>query len=55
MGEKYWRLYYWLKGSRNRKYNYQRKENNPEPDSMVTKFTYPFCVVKINSKEIIIK
>jgi hypothetical protein len=33
------------------------KESNPEPDSMITQsFTYPFCVVKINSKkEIIIK
>jgi hypothetical protein len=33
------------------------KENNPEPDSIVSQgFTYPFCVVKINSKkEIIIK
>lgn len=33
------------------------KESSPDPDSMVTQgFTYPFCVVKINSKkEIIIK
>jgi hypothetical protein len=33
------------------------KESSPQPDSMVTQgFTYPFCVVKINSKkEIIIK
>lgn len=33
------------------------KESNPEPDAMVTQnITYPFCVVKINSKkEIIIK
>jgi hypothetical protein len=33
------------------------KEISPEPDSMVTQvFTYPFCVVKINSKkEIVIK
>ena len=33
------------------------KETEPEPGSMVTQaFTYPFCVVKINSKkEIIIK
>ena len=33
------------------------KETSPEPGSMVTQaFTYPFCVVKINSKkEIIIK
>jgi hypothetical protein len=33
------------------------KESSPEPESMVSQgFTYPFCVVKINSKkEIIIK
>ena len=33
------------------------KESSPEPDAMVTQgVTYPFCVVKINSKkEIIIK
>jgi hypothetical protein len=33
------------------------KESSPEPGSMVTQvITYPFCVVKINSKkEIIIK
>lgn len=33
------------------------KESSPEPGSMVSQaFTYPFCVVKINSKkEIIIK
>ncbi|MFV8369982.1 protease complex subunit PrcB family protein [Flavobacterium sp. LB2R40] len=33
------------------------KETNPKPGSMVTQsFTYPFCVIKINSKkEIIIK
>lgn len=33
------------------------KESSPEPDSMVSQgFSYPFCVVKINSKkEIIIK
>jgi hypothetical protein len=33
------------------------KENSPEPDAMVTQgITYPFCVIKINSKkEIIIK
>lgn len=33
------------------------KESSPEPEAMVSQgFTYPFCVVKINSKkEIIIK
>jgi len=33
------------------------KESSPEPDSMVSQsFTYPFCVVKINSKkEIVLK
>lgn len=33
------------------------KESSPEPDSIVSQaFTYPFCVVKINSKkEIILK
>jgi hypothetical protein len=33
------------------------KESSPDPESMVSQgFTYPFCVVKINSKkEIIIK
>jgi hypothetical protein len=37
--------------------NIKVKENSPEPDAMVTQgITYPFCVIKINSKkEIFIK
>jgi hypothetical protein len=35
-----------------KKYNYKCQRECPAPDSMVTKgITYPFCVVKINSKK----
>jgi hypothetical protein len=39
-----------------KKYNHQCKESSPEPDAMVTQgVTYPFCVVKINSKKKLLK
>jgi hypothetical protein len=39
-----------------KKYNYKCKESVPAPDAMVTQgITYPFCVVKINSKKKLLK
>jgi hypothetical protein len=54
MGEKIRRLFYYNRKciETDKKYNYKCQRECSAPNSMVTQgITYPFCVVKINSKK----